>query len=67
MTFTKGVRVPFKTQLMPTVSLFGSTATPATVAPLLAPLRLGLNCHTFPSASVTLVVGFPLTAVRVTA
>ncbi|OYX76602.1 MAG: hypothetical protein B7Y82_13165 [Sphingomonadales bacterium 32-65-25] len=63
MAFTKGVRVPFKTQLMPTVSLLGATATPATVAPL----RLGRKRQTFPSASVTVAVGFALTAVMVTA
>ena len=63
MAFTNGDRTPVKRQLMPTVSLLGSTATPATVAPL----KFGGKAQTFPSVSVTVAFGFALTAVRVTA
>ena len=39
-------RLPFKTQLMPTLSAPGATAAPATVAPAEAALPEPLNDHT---------------------
>ncbi len=63
MAFTMADRTPVKRQLMPTVSLLGSTTMPSTVAPL----KFEGKAQTFPSASVTVALGFALTAVRVTA
>ena len=72
MVLPPGARVPFNTQLIPAVSLFGETATPATVAPAEATLPEPLNDHTIPFASVTEAAAAVaavrgVTALRVTA